>query len=43
MYKKIIFILFLCCFITSCGKKSDPIFKESKKEKHIKSIFVYRA
>tara|TARA_B100001057_G_scaffold464175_1_gene519087 strand:+ start:2511 stop:2639 length:129 start_codon:yes stop_codon:yes gene_type:complete len=31
MIKKIYIILFLCLLITSCGKKSDPIFKENGK------------
>ena len=31
MIKKIFIILFLSFLITSCGKKSDPIFKENGK------------
>ncbi len=27
MIKKIIFTLILCCLITSCGKKNDPVYK----------------
>ena len=39
MIKKIILALILCCLIISCGKKSDPIYKESKKLEKI-SIFI---
>ena len=42
MYKKLIFVLFLSFLIFSCGKKSDPVFKESKKEKQIGIIFDYK-
>ncbi len=28
--KKIIISLILCCLIISCGKKGDPIYKQSK-------------
>ena len=28
MTKKIILILMLCCFIISCGKKGDPVYKD---------------
>ena len=31
MFKKICLILLLTFVITSCGKKSDPIFKENGK------------
>ncbi len=31
MIKRIIFVLILCCALISCGKKGDPIYKESKK------------
>ncbi len=30
MIKKIIFTLILCCLITSCGKKNDPVYKAFK-------------
>ncbi len=36
MIKKIIFIVFVCCVLVSCGKKGDPVYKESKKETEIK-------
>ncbi len=31
MIKKIYVIFFLCLMITSCGKKGDPIYKQSGK------------
>ena len=31
MIKKIFIIIFLSLLVTSCGKKSDPIFKENGK------------
>tara|TARA_B100000963_G_scaffold353549_1_gene368435 strand:+ start:5070 stop:5198 length:129 start_codon:yes stop_codon:yes gene_type:complete len=31
MIKKIYFIIFLTLLIGSCGKKSDPIYKENGK------------
>ncbi len=30
MIKKIIFIIIIFTFVVSCGKKSDPEYKESK-------------
>ena len=35
MIKKITLALILCCVLISCGKKGDPEYKESKKEKNI--------
>ena len=32
MIKKTILILFCFILITSCGKKGDPVYKESKLE-----------
>tara|TARA_B100001057_G_scaffold287089_1_gene287224 strand:+ start:195 stop:341 length:147 start_codon:yes stop_codon:yes gene_type:complete len=31
MIKKIILIFLLFCLTNSCGKKGDPVYKESKK------------
>ena len=31
MKKKFILSLILCCFVMSCGKKGDPVYKSSKK------------
>ena len=35
MIKKIILTLILCCLITSCGKKGDPIYNDSKIKSYI--------
>ena len=40
MIKKIIFVLVLCCIIFSCGKKGDPIFKDSKKKIEIQNVHI---
>ena len=39
MIKKILLILFCCIFVFSCGKKADPEYKESKKDK-FQSILI---
>ena len=33
MIKNIILTLLLCCIIFSCGKKGDPEYKKSEKNK----------
>ncbi len=38
MIKKILLFLILCCFVFSCGKKGDPVYKESNKIIIIQSI-----
>ena len=38
MIKKIIFALILSLVLISCGKKADPVFKESKRKKKSQSI-----
>ncbi len=43
MNKKIILSLILCSLIISCGKKGDPVYKESKKKSNLQSVFLYRA
>ncbi len=40
MIKKIIFTLILSCVVISCGKKGDPIYKESRKESKIQNIYI---
>ena len=40
MIQKIITIIFLCLLITSCGKKGDPVYKQSKKENQSTKIEV---
>ncbi len=42
MNKKIIFILIFCCMIFSCGKKGDPVYKNSKNETKQQSILINR-
>tara|TARA_B100000035_G_scaffold265639_1_gene238063 strand:+ start:262 stop:393 length:132 start_codon:yes stop_codon:yes gene_type:complete len=32
MIKKITFAILIACLIVSCGKKGDPVYKESKKK-----------
>jgi len=32
MIKKISFIFLICCLLTSCGKKGDPEYKDSKQK-----------
>ena len=38
MIKKIILTFILLTLIVSCGKKGDPVYKESKKQVIIKDI-----
>ena len=38
MIKKIFFLLILSCFIVSCGKKGDPIYKDPEKKTDLKTI-----
>ena len=40
MTKKIILTLVLCCFIISCGKKGDPVYKDPKKKAKNPNIFL---
>ena len=40
MIKKIILTLILCSVLISCGKKGDPVYKESSKENTIRNIFI---
>ena len=43
MIKKIIYALIFCCFIASCGKKGDPVYKDPKKEATSQNIFKNKA
>mgnify|MGYP001210321098 CR=1 FL=1 len=43
MIKKIIFTLILCSLIISCGKKEDPVFKESKEKIKMQNIIIHTA
>ena len=42
MIKKITFVLILCFVIISCGKKGDPVYKESKIITESENIFIKR-
>ena len=42
MIKKIFLSAIICCLVISCGKKGDPIYKESKKETKIQKILIYK-
>ena len=41
MIKKIFLTFILCCLITSCGKKGDPVYKQSKTK--IQNVLIYKA
>jgi predicted small lipoprotein YifL len=43
MIKKITLILFLCCIITSCGKKGDPEYKDPEKVTKIQIKLISKA
>ena len=43
MIKKIIFALILSLVLISCGKKADPVFKESKRKMEIHYFFMNKA
>ena len=36
MIKKITLTIIICCILFSCGKKGDPVYKESIKNSEIK-------
>ena len=38
MIKKIFFFLALSCLIISCGKKGDPIYKDSEKKTDLQTF-----
>ena len=42
MIKKIFLLAVICYLVISCGKKGDPIFKESKKDTKIQKILIYK-
>ena len=39
MIKKFFLFLILSILTISCGKKGDPIYKESEKESNLESVF----
>ena len=43
MIKKITLTLILLCLIVSCGKKGDPVFKDSEKKAKIQSFLLNKA
>ena len=43
MIKKISLVLILCLFAVSCGKKGDPEYKNSSKNKEIQKILVKKS
>ena len=43
MIKKITLIILLFCAIISCGKKSDPEYKESRIIKSIQLLLINKA
>ena len=40
MIKNITFVIFICCILVSCGKKSDPEYKALNKEIEISAIII---
>ena len=40
MIKKSILIIILLLVMISCGKKGDPVFKESKKKIEIQNVII---
>ena len=43
MIKKIILALVLSCLLISCGKKGDPLYKDSKKISETQKISINEA
>ena len=43
MIKKITLTLILCFLIVSCGKKGNPVYKESNQKSKIQNIFKNKA
>ena len=40
MIKKITFVIFVCCILVSCGKKSDPEYKVLNKKIKIPTTII---
>ncbi len=40
MIKKITLIFIVCCFLISCGKKGDPVYKESLKKTNFEKNLI---
>ena len=43
MIKKITLTLILFCLIVSCGKKGDPVYKDSENKAQIQSFLINKA
>ncbi len=43
MIKKFALALMLCCICISCGKKGDPVYKESKIKTNIQLLLINKA
>ena len=43
MIKKITLALILFCIIISCGKKGDPVYKDSKEKSHLQITITNKA
>jgi len=43
MIKKITLALILFCIIISCGKKGDPVYKDSKEKSHLQITIKNKA
>ena len=42
MIKKITYILLIFCMISSCGKKGDPVYKNSQNKTGKQIIFIVK-
>ena len=40
MIKKLILLLFICTFLTYCGKKGDPVFNKKNSKLHTPEIMM---
>ncbi len=43
MIRKITLALILFCIIISCGKKGDPVYKDSKEKSHLQITITNKA
>jgi len=43
MIRKITLTLILFCIIISCGKKGDPVYKDSKEKSHLQITITNKA
>ena len=40
MFKKITFVILVCCILISCGKKADPEFKAFNNKIKIPTVII---